>query len=113
MMGSGVRFPASAPQTRTSVSTCSRLVVGCKSPQTGTILDSSVGGSFGPELKFAGYDAIILTGRAAQSTLVWIKDDVVELRSAAPYTGMKTQSMFKGSERAVPALRSTRRTVPW
>ena len=77
------------PFAGTGVSTCSRLVVGCKSPQTGTILDSYVGGSFGPELKFAGYDAIIVTGRAAEPTLVWIKDDVVELRSAAPYLGMK------------------------
>jgi Aldehyde ferredoxin oxidoreductase, N-terminal domain len=71
------------------VSTCSRLLVGRKSPQTGTILDSYVGGSFGPELKFAGHDAIILTGRAADPALVWIKDDVVELRSARPYLGMK------------------------
>jgi len=77
------------PFAGTGVSTCSRLVVGCKSPQTGTILDSYVGGSIGPEIKFAGYDAIILTGQAAEPTLVWVKDDVVELRSAAPYMGMK------------------------
>ena len=77
------------PFAGTGVSTCSRLVVGCKSPQTGTILDSYVGGSFAPELKFAGYDALIVTGRAAAPTLVWVKDDVVELRSAAPYVGMK------------------------
>ncbi len=77
------------PFAGTGVSTCSRLVVGCKSPQTGTILDSYVGGSFGPELKFAGYDALILTGRAAEPTLVWVRDAVVELRSAAAYQGMK------------------------
>ena len=56
------------PFAGTVVSTCSRLVVGCKSPATGTILDSYVGGSFAPELKFAGYDALILTGRAAETT---------------------------------------------
>jgi aldehyde:ferredoxin oxidoreductase len=77
------------PFAGTTVSTCSRLVVGCKSPATGTILDSYVGGSFAPELKFAGYDALIVTGRAAEPTLLWIKDDVVELRPAAKYTGMR------------------------
>lgn len=77
------------PFAGTGVSTCSRLVVGCKSPQTGTILDSYVGGSFAPELKFAGYDALIITGRAAAPTVVWIEDDVVELRSAQKYLGME------------------------
>ena len=76
------------PFAGTTVSTCSRLVVGCKSPATGTILDSYVGGSFAPELKFAGYDALILTGRAPQPTLVWIRDDIVELRPANKYLGM-------------------------
>jgi aldehyde:ferredoxin oxidoreductase len=76
------------PFAGTTVSTCSRLVVGCKSPATGTILDSYVGGSFAPELKFAGYDALILTGRAAEPTLLWIEDDVVELRPGAKYRGM-------------------------
>ena len=77
------------PFAGTGVATCSRLVVGCKSPQTGTILDSYVGGSFAPELKFAGYDALIVTGRAPQPTVAWIKDDVIELRSAQKYVGMK------------------------
>jgi len=77
------------PFAGTGVSTCSRLVVGCKSPQTGTILDSYVGGSFAPELKFAGYDALTITGRAAAPTVVWIEDDVVELRSAQKYLGME------------------------
>ena len=76
------------PFAGTGVTTCSRLVVGCKSPATGTILDSYVGGSFGPELKSAGYDGLILTGRAARPTLVWINDDVVELRPAESYMGM-------------------------
>ena len=81
------------PFAGTAVSTCSRLVVGCKSPQTGTILDSYVGGSFGPELKFAGYDALILNGRAAEPTLIWVRDDVVELRSAAAYQGMNISEL--------------------
>ena len=109
------------PFAGTGVSTCSRLVVGCKSPQTGTILDSYVGGSFGPELKFAGYDAIIVTGRAAEPTLVWIKDDVVELRSAAPYMGMKIgelESTLRARPRpahagSCPTAPRGRTCLPW
>ena len=53
------------PFAGTNVSTASRLVVGCKSPATGILNDSYVGGSFAPEMKFAGYDAIIISGRVA------------------------------------------------
>jgi aldehyde:ferredoxin oxidoreductase len=81
------------PFAGTTVSTCSRLVVGCKSPATGTILDSYVGGSFAPELKFAGYDALIVTGRAPETTVVWIKDDVVELCPAEKYAGMRVSAV--------------------
>jgi len=81
------------PFAGTNVTTASRLVVGCKSPTTGTILDSYVGGSFAPEMKFAGYDIIILTGVAPEPTVVWISDDVVEFRSATPYLGMKTSEV--------------------
>ncbi len=81
------------PFAGTNVTTSSRLVVGCKSPTTGTILDSYVGGSFAPEMKFAGYDIIILTGAAPTPTVVWIRDDVVEFRPAGPYLGMKTSEV--------------------
>ena len=82
------------PFAGTNVSTASRLVVGCKSPATGILNDSYVGGSFAPEMKFAGYDAIIIKGEAAEPTIVVIKDDVVEFRPAAPkYWGMKTSEI--------------------
>ncbi len=81
------------PFAGTNVSTSSRLVVGCKSPATGTILDSYVGGSFAPEMKFAGYDIIILTGRASRPTIVWIRDDVVDFLPADKYLGMKTSQI--------------------
>ena len=69
------------PFAGTNVSTASRLVVGCKSPQTGILNDSYVGGSFAPELKFAGYDVVIITGESPEPVVVVIKDDVVELRT--------------------------------
>lgn len=59
-----------------------RFNVTAMSPQTGILGDSNAGGFFGPELKFAGYDQIIIQGRAAHPVVLWIKDDVVELRDA-------------------------------
>ncbi len=76
------------PFAGTAAPTCSRLVVGCLSPATGTYVDSYVGGSFAPELKFAGYDAVILEGRSERPALASIDDDDVQLRSAGPYWGM-------------------------
>ncbi len=82
------------PFAGTNVSTASRLVVGAKSPTTGILDDSYAGGSFAPEMKFAGYDAIIITGKAAEPVVVWIKDDKVEFIPAAEkYWGLKTSDI--------------------
>ena len=81
------------PFAGTGVTTASRLVVGVKSPTTGILNDSYVGGSFAPELKFAGYDAVIIKGRATVLTVVVIKDDVVEFLPATKYAGMKTSEI--------------------
>ena len=85
---------ATGPFAGTAVATCSRLAVGCKSPATGTLLDSYVGGSFAPELKFAGYDVVIVTGRAAEPVLVRIVDDEVAfLPAAGRYWGLETAAL--------------------
>jgi aldehyde:ferredoxin oxidoreductase len=59
-----------------------RFNVTAMSPQTGILGDSNAGGFFGPELKFAGYDQIIIQGRAEHPVVLWIEDDAVELRDA-------------------------------
>ena len=56
--------------------------------------DSYAGGSFAPETKFAGYDAIIIVGKASKPTVVTIRNDVVEFVPAEPkYWGMKTSEI--------------------
>ena len=68
--------------------------MGCKSPATGTLLDSYVGGSFAPELKFAGYDLVVITGRAPEPVLVRITDDDVEFVPATGrYWGLETAAL--------------------
>jgi aldehyde:ferredoxin oxidoreductase len=84
-------FLVTGPFAGTNVSTASRLVVGAKSPTTGVLDDSYVGGSFAPEMKFAGYDIIIVTGAAPHPTVVWINDgDIQFLPAEGKYWGMLT-----------------------
>lgn len=85
---------ATGPFAGTAAATCSRLAVGCKSPATGTLLDSYVGGSFAPELKFAGYDAVVLTGAAPSPVLLLIEDGRVEFVPAGErFWGLETAAL--------------------
>ena len=54
-----------------------------KSPLTGLFSDSYFGGSFSHEIKYAGYDGIVISGRADTPVYLWIDDDHVEIRDAA------------------------------
>ena len=60
---------------------------GTKSPATGGYADSNMGGHFGPALKYAGYDLLVLTGKAAGPSYLFIDDDQVEIRPADAYWG--------------------------
>lgn len=64
-----------------------RFNVSAMSPQTGILGDSNAGGFFGPELKFAGYDQVIIHGRADHPVYLWIRNDEVELRDARELWG--------------------------
>jgi len=66
---------------------------GCKSPASGGYGDSNMGGHFGPAFKYAGYDMLVLTGRAPSPSLLVIDDDRVEIRSAEGYWGMGSLSV--------------------
>jgi aldehyde:ferredoxin oxidoreductase len=61
---------------------------GAKSPATGGYADSNMGGHFGPMLKYAGYDVLVLSGKAPEPSLLVIDDDLVEVRSANAYVGL-------------------------
>jgi aldehyde:ferredoxin oxidoreductase len=53
-----------------------------KSPETGCVGNAEAHGFFGPDLKRAGYDAVIITGKAPKLSYLWIDDDKVEIRNA-------------------------------
>ena len=63
-------------------STATRFSAVARSPLTGAFGESEAGGFWGPELKLAGWEAIVLTGRAADPVYLWIRDDQVEIRDA-------------------------------
>jgi len=75
------------PFTGTFAPSGGRYHVVTKSPLTGGIAGANSGGSFGPELKYAGYDALIVEGKAETPVYLWIKDDAVEIRDASALWG--------------------------
>ena len=76
--------------TGAPISGQSRLAAVAKSPQTGGIGDSQSGGFFPAELKFAGFDAIVVHGKAETPVYLWIKDGMPELRPAEHLWGKDT-----------------------
>jgi aldehyde:ferredoxin oxidoreductase len=68
----------------------SRVCVGAKSPLTGLIGDSQSGGYFPAELKYAGFDAIIIRGKSPKPVYLWVNDGEYELRDASHLWGKIT-----------------------
>lgn len=81
-------FPGSF--TGTLAPCASRIAFGAKSPLTGTIGVGLSGGYFPAELKFAGYDGMVITGRADKPTYIVVRDDTVSFRSAGRIWGVST-----------------------
>jgi len=83
----------------------SRTCVVTKSPRTSavnpkyengsTVSYSNMGGFFGPEIKFAGYDGICITGKAEKPVYIKIMDDKVEICDATKFWGMGTDEFDK------------------
>jgi aldehyde:ferredoxin oxidoreductase len=69
----------------------SRFSVASKSPLTGTYGEGEAGGHWGPELKFAGYDAVVVKGKADKPVYLWIHDGEAEIRDASEIWGKPTK----------------------
>jgi len=78
---------ATCPLNGIPLSGTNRYSVAGKSPLTGGYGEGEAGGWWGPELKFAGFDGIIVTGQAAKPVYLWICDGQVELREAGHVWG--------------------------
>lgn len=84
---------AAGPLTGTLTPTSGRSVLCTKSPLTNLWLDSNCGGSFGPEMKSAGCDALVLTGKAAVPSILVIDRGRVEIKEAGDWWGLDTISV--------------------
>jgi aldehyde:ferredoxin oxidoreductase len=81
---------AVGPLTATGAPCASRMAVAARSPLTGAMGMALSGGQFPSEMKKAGYDMIIIEGRAEKLTYISIKDGEVRFHSAAKIAGMMT-----------------------
>ncbi len=66
---------------------CNRTIVTTISPQTKLMAFSMMGGFWAPELKYAGYDKVILRGKSPDLVYLWIHNDKVEIRDASHLKG--------------------------
>ena len=75
------------PLTGTGALFGGRFSVVCKSPVNNGWNDANCGGKFGPEMKKAGYDVILIKGKANKPVYLWLKDGHAELRDASHLWG--------------------------
>jgi aldehyde:ferredoxin oxidoreductase len=75
------------PLTGTTLPGTSRFTVCARSPLTGYWGTGTCGGNFGPEIKYAGYDGILIQGKADKPVYLLIQDESVEIRDAADLWG--------------------------
>ena len=68
-----------------------RNSAGAKNPLTGGYGEAEAGGFFGPELKHAGFDAVIIEGQADKPVYLWVHDGEAEIRDASPLWGLPTK----------------------
>jgi aldehyde:ferredoxin oxidoreductase len=78
-----------------------RFNISAMSPQTGILGDSNAGGFFGPEMKFAGYDQIVIEGRSRHPVYLLVEDAHVELRAAGPLWGTDVCEATSAIQQAV------------
>jgi len=94
---------ASGPLSGTPAPAAGRCTLIGVSPETyphEMVTHSSMGGFFGAELKYAGYDAVIVQGRSAKPVYLWIHNGAAELRSAEDLWGLDTFETQKAIQRA-------------
>jgi aldehyde:ferredoxin oxidoreductase len=82
-----------------SLSGTNRYTAAAKSPLTGGYGESEAGGWWGPELRAAGWDGVVIRGQSPTPVYLWIKDDTVEIRDATPYWGQLSGEVQDGIER--------------
>lgn len=92
---------ATGPLTLTPSPTSGRYVVVTKSPLNNVIAGSNSGGFWGPELKKAGYDILIVEGKSEKPVYLWVTEDKVEIKDAVQLWGKDT---YKTTDKIIEEL---------
>ncbi|MHA2424035.1 MAG: aldehyde ferredoxin oxidoreductase family protein [Candidatus Thorarchaeota archaeon] len=103
-----VLIAGTGPLTGVMFSPSARMMFAAKSPQTKVWGESHVGGFFGPEMKFAGFDFIIFNGRSPKPVYLYLNDGEAELRDASHLWGKETDTttMMIREEHKDPELKT-------
>ena len=98
-------FFVTGPLTGMPVLASTKMQLATRSPDTGHYLCSNSSGNFGPYLKFAGYDGVVLEGRASSPVAVVIDDEGVHFQEAGHLWGKKTTEVDEYFKKALPGKR--------
>jgi aldehyde:ferredoxin oxidoreductase len=93
--GENLIVVSTSPLNKSGAPSSSRFNISTISPLTGLLVSSNCGGDFGIRLKSAGYDALVISGKAQDKTYIHIDEKGIELRDA---TGMWTKSTSETQE---------------
>jgi len=108
---------APGPLSGTPLGMTSRVEVSALSPYSGILGDGNAGGAFAYRLKRAGFDQIVITGRAESPKYLWIDDEKVELRTlltcGARRPGRPPTSLRRGMEKTSAWPASVRQGKTW
>jgi aldehyde:ferredoxin oxidoreductase len=77
--------------TGTPAPAAARTHVGGKSPLTGLVGSTNMGGFFGPELRFAGFDHLVIRGKSPRPVYLWVSNGEIEVRDATELWGADSQ----------------------
>jgi len=77
-----VAFVSAGILVGTLASASARTHIGGKSPLTGFVGSANMGGFFAPELRFAGFDHLVIKGKAEKPVYLWIHNGEIEIRDA-------------------------------
>ena len=89
------------PFSGLKLSGASRNSVAGRSPLTGHWADSSCGGFFAPELRYAGYDGIVITGKSPEPSVLLIEDDKIAIVDGTEYWGKGIEEVNKEIEEEI------------
>ena len=81
--------------TGTIAPSSGRFSTTSKSPESGFLADTNCGGFFAPELRYAGFDRLIIKGKAKKPSILYVTDNSIEIRDAKDYWGQDTNEAQK------------------